>query len=148
MHMSIMRWDPFGELTNLRNQMNRFFDHTLRKGFMAGAEPFGPRVDLYQTEQEVVATAEIPGIESKNDIEITLTPDSISLRGELKHGQDIKEENFFHSERFYGSFSRTLPLPAEIKPEEAKASYRNGLLEVRMPKTEKGRRKTYRVPIQ
>lgn len=146
--MSIMRWDPFGELANLRNQMNRFFDHTLRRGFLTGAEPFGPRIDLYQTDQEVVATAELPGIESKDDIEISLTPDSLSLRGELKRTQDIKEEHFFHTERYYGSFSRTLPLPAEVKPEEARASYHNGVLEIRMPKTEKGRKTAHRVPIQ
>ncbi|MCL6560542.1 MAG: Hsp20/alpha crystallin family protein [Firmicutes bacterium] len=146
--MSIMRWDPFGEIANLRNQMNRFFDHTFRRGFLTGAEPFGPRIDLYQTDQEVVATAELPGIESKDDIEISLTPDSLSLRGELKRTQDIKEEHFFHTERYYGSFSRTLPLPAEVKPEEARASYQNGVLEIRMPKTEKGRKTVHRVPIQ
>lgn len=146
--MSIMRWDPFGELTNLRNQMNRFFDHTFRKGIMAGAEPFGPRVDLYQTEQEVVATAELPGVQSKDDIEVAVTPDTLSLRGELKRTQDFNEDNFFHSERYYGSFSRTLPLPAEVKPEETRASYQNGLLEIRMPKTETGRKTVHRVPIQ
>lgn len=146
--MSIMRWDPFGELTNLRSQMNRFFDHTFRRGFLTGAEPFGPRIDLYQTDQEVVATAELPGIESKDDVEISLTPDSLSLRGELKRSHDVGDENFFHAERYYGSFSRTLPLPAEVKPDEARASYRNGILEIRMPKTERGRKTARRVPIQ
>lgn len=147
-NMSIMRWDPFGELTNLRNQMNRFFDHTFRKSIMTGAEPFGPRIDLYQTEQEVVATAELPGILSKDDIEVAVTPDTLSLRGEMKRIQDDHEEIFFHSERYFGTFCRTLPLPAEVKPEGTKASYQNGLLEIRMPKTEKGRKKMHRVPIQ
>lgn len=146
--MSIMRWDPFGEISNLRNQMNRFFDHTFRRGLMHGAESFGPRVDLFQTDQEVVATAELPGVQSKDDIEVSVTPDTLNLRGELKRTQDINEENYFHSERYYGSFSRILPLPAEIKPEETKASYQNGLLEIRMPKTEKGFKNSYRVPIQ
>lgn len=146
--MSIMRWDPFGEITNLRNQMNRFFDHTFRKGIMAGAEPLGPRVDLYQTEQEVVATAELPGVQSKDDIEVAVTPDTLSIRGEFKRTQDVHEENIFHSERYYGSFGRTLPLPAEVRPEETRASYQNGLLEIRMPKTETGRKTVHRVPIQ
>lgn len=146
--MSIMRWDPFGELTNLRNQMNRFFDHTFKKGIMTGAEPFGPRIDLYQTDQEVVATAELPGVQSKDDIEVSVTPDTLSLRGEFKRIQDVNEENIFHSERYYGSFARTLHLPAEVKPEETRASYQNGLLEIRMPKTERGRKNIHRVPIQ
>lgn len=146
--MSMIRWDPFGEISNLRNQMNRFFDHTFRKGVMAGAEPFGPRVDLYQTDQEVVVSAELPGVESKDDIEVTVTPDTLSLRGELKRIQDVREEHFFHSERYFGSFSRTLPLPAEVKPEDTRASYQNGLLEIRMPKTEKSRKNAHRVPIQ
>ena len=104
--MSIMRWDPLGEFTNLRNQMNRFFDQNfLRRGVLAGSEPYGPRVDLYQTEREVVATAELPGIKSKDDIEVTLTPDTLSLRGEIKRIRDVEEDNVFHSERYYGSFS-------------------------------------------
>lgn len=147
--MSIMRWDPLGEFTNLRNQMNRFFDQNfLRRGVLAGSEPYGPRVDLYQTEREVVATAELPGIKSKDDIEVTLTPDTLSLRGEIKRIRDVEEDNVFHSERYYGSFSRTLPLPAEIKPEEARASLQSGLLEIRMPKTERSLKKAHRVPIQ
>lgn len=146
--MSIMRWDPFSELNNMRNQLNRFFDHTLRRGMATGADPAGPRMELYQTDSEVIVTAELPGIQSKEDIELSVTPDSLSLRGELKRAHDVSEENFFHSERYYGSFSRSFPLPAEIKPEETRASYNNGILEVRMPKTERGRRNGYRVPIQ
>lgn len=146
--MSIMRWDPFGDLANLKNQMNRFFDHTFKRGLMAGAESFGPRIDLYQTDLEVVAMAELPGVQSKEDIQVSLTPDTLSLRGEFKRVHDVKEENIYHSERYYGSFNRTIPLPAEIKPEESAASYKNGLLEIRMPKTEKGRKNIHRIPIQ
>jgi len=143
-----MRWEPFGDLVNLRNQVNRFFDQTFRRGFWPGMEPFGPRIDLYQTDQEVVAMAELPGIQSKEDIEVSVTPDSLSLRGEFKRVQNVSEENIFHSERYFGSFSRTLPLPAEVKPDEARASYHDGVLEIRMPKTERGRKKVHRVPIQ
>jgi len=146
--VNMIRWDPFGELSNLRNQVNRFFDQTLKRGIFSPVESFGPRIDLYQTEDEVVGEAELPGIESKDDIEITVTPNSLTIKGELKRGRDLREENFFHSERYYGSFCRTLPLPAEVKPEEAKASYQNGILEIRMPKSEKERKNSYRIPIQ
>lgn len=147
--MSIVRWDPFGEISNLRDQMNKFFDHTfLRRSLITGTEQFGPRVDLYQTEQEVVASAELPGIKSTNDIEVAVTPDTLSLKGELKRFNEIDEDNIFHSERYYGAFSRMLPLPAEVKPEETRASYQNGLLEIRMPKTERGQKNMHRVEIQ
>lgn len=147
--MSIVRWDPFGEVSNLRNQMNKFFDQNfLKRGFITGAEHFGPRIDLYQTDQEVVASAELPGIESKDDIEVSVTPDTLSLKGELKRFNEVEEDSIFHSERYYGSFSRMLPLPSEVKPEETKASYRNGLLEIRMPKSEKGQKKVHKVQIQ
>lgn len=146
--MSIVRWDPFREISNLRNQMNRIFDNSFfRGGLMPGTDHFGPRVDIYQTEQEVVATAELPGIESKDDIEITVTPDTLNLKGELKRISEINENDIYQSERFFGTFSRMLPLPAEVKPEEAKASYNNGLLEIRMPKTERGHKKVHKVQI-
>jgi len=146
--MSLVRWDPLEDLSNLREQMNRFFDQTFRRGFFAGTEPFGPRIDLYQTDQEVVAVAEIPGVQSKDDVEVALTNNTLILRGEFKRVHDVSEENILHSERFFGSFSRNIPLPAEIKPDESTASYKNGLLEIRMPKTEKGRRNIRRIPIQ
>lgn len=145
--MSIMRWDPFGEISNLRHQMNRFFDQAFRRNYMPETEAFGPRIDLYQTENEVVATAELPGIDSKDDIEIMLAPDNLTLKGEFKRVQDVKDEHFIHAERFYGSFRRSIPLPAEVNPEGAKASYTNGLLEIRMPKSEKDLKNYRRVDI-
>uniref|UniRef100_A0A7C2I365 Hsp20/alpha crystallin family protein n=1 Tax=Ammonifex degensii TaxID=42838 RepID=A0A7C2I365_9THEO len=148
--MTLRRRDPFGEISSLREQMNRLWD-VLRPGFGfrwgAPGETAAPRMDIYQTENEVVAVAEIPGLESKEDIEVTVTEDTLTLRGELKRGYEEQGENLFHTERYYGAFSRTLTLPAEVKPEETSASYKNGVLEIRMPKTEAGRRRWVRVPI-
>lgn len=142
--------DPFGEITNLREQMNRLWD-VLRPtfGFRWGTplEPAMPRMDIYQTENEVVAVVEIPGLASKDDVEVTVTEDSLTLRGELKRGYAQQSEDMYHTERYYGSFSRTVSLPTEVKPEEATASYHNGLLEIRMPKTEAGKRRFVKVPI-
>ncbi|HAG07789.1 MAG TPA: Hsp20/alpha crystallin family protein [Peptococcaceae bacterium] len=142
--MSIRRWDPFAELANLREQMNRMWDF-LRPPWR---EVTGPRVDVYLTEDEVVATAEVPGIESKDELEVSVAPDSISIKGEIKRGRDVKDEDYYHSERFYGSFARTIPLPVEVKPEQAKAKLQNGVLEVRIPKAEAAKPRTYRVPIE
>ncbi|MEW6572361.1 MAG: Hsp20/alpha crystallin family protein [Bacillota bacterium] len=148
--MTLRRRDPFGEISNLREQMNRLWD-VLRPGFGlrwgASGEVTGPRMDLYQTDNDVIAVAEIPGLESKDDIEVTVTPDTLTLRGELKRGYEYREEGILHGERYYGAFSRTLSLPVEVKPEESTASYKNGVLEVRMPKTDAGRRRSVKVPI-
>jgi len=146
--VDIIRWDPLSELSYLKNQVNRFFDHTLKRGIFPAAGSFGPKIDLYQTEDEVVAEAELPGIESKDDIEVNVTPHSLTIKGELKRGRELREENFFHSERYYGAFHRTLSLPAEVEPEKALARYQNGILEIRIPKSERGRKNTYRIPIQ
>ncbi|MEW5763272.1 MAG: Hsp20/alpha crystallin family protein [Bacillota bacterium] len=142
--MSLRRWDPFAELASLREQMNRMWD-ALRPPWR---EVAAPRVDVYQTEDEVVASAELPGIASKDDIEVVVTPDSLSIKGEVKRAREVKEEDYYHSERFYGSFSRTLPLPVEVKPDQARAKLANGILEVRIPKAEAGKPKTHRVPIE
>jgi HSP20 family protein len=141
--MGLRRWDP-PELNTLREQMNRMWEF-LRTG---GRETVMPRIDIHQTEDEVVAVAELPGIPSRDDIEVHVTEDSLSIRGEIRRTHDIREEDYIHSERYYGSFSRTLPLPVEVKPEEARGRFENGLLEIRIPKTEAGkRRNTHRVEI-
>jgi HSP20 family protein len=141
--MGLRRWDP-PELNTLREHMNRMWDF-LRAGMR---ETVAPRIDIHQTEDEVVAVAELPGVPSKDDIEVNVTKDSISIRGEIRRVHDIKDEDYIHSERFYGSFSRTLPLPVEVKPGEAKGRFENGLLEIRIPKTEAGRKqRSYRVDI-
>jgi len=144
--LSIRRWDPMSELSNIREQMNRMWDFLRPVSFReAGA----PRIDLHQTPEAIIATAELPGVASKDDVEIHVTPDTLTIRGELRRTQDVRDEDFIHTERYIGRFSRTLPLPVEVKPEEATASYENGLLEIRLPKSEASRgRQPYRVPIQ
>lgn len=147
--MSLMRWDPLTELTALRQHMNRFFESPWLRGWrgLGAIEGYGPRIDVYQTEGEVIATAELPGLESKENIDVLVFDDSMTIKGEFKRGQEQREENFYHSERYYGVFNRTIPLPAEVKPEQAKASYNNGLLEIRIPKSEEGKKKPVRLTI-
>jgi HSP20 family protein len=81
------------------------------------------------------------------DVDITVTADSLSLRGELKEEREEREDGYIRSERRFGQFYRTLTLPAEVKPEEAKATFKNGVLEVRVPKAAEGRTKGVKVKI-
>jgi len=93
----------------------------------------------------VVVTAELPGLVSKDDVEITATENSLSIRGEVRRTQEAAERDYHRSERFYGTFARTVSLPAEVDPERATASYRNGILEIRIPKADQQHQR--RIPI-
>ncbi|MHB1420773.1 MAG: Hsp20/alpha crystallin family protein [Bacillota bacterium] len=146
--MSIIRWDPFRDLNHLRNEMDRVFDHW--RNTSANTHPrdnFVPRIDLYQTENDIVATVDLPGLESKEDVEVAVTENSLSIQGQVVKTSDVKQENYYHTERFTGTFTRTVPLPAEVEADKTTAHYRNGILEVRMPKSENQKRKKVQIDI-
>lgn len=94
-----------------------------------------PSVDIEDDENEVLVTAELPGLDKK-DFKVEVNEDSVTIRGEKKTDREEKKKNYYYAERSYGSFSRTIPLPWHIDPEKTEARYRNGILKVRLPKTE------------
>jgi len=99
-----------------------------------------PVVDLFEGEQEVVIKAEVPGMD-KGDLKIDLTDSMLMISGEKKKEEDIKEENYTYSERSFGSFSRSLQLPCAVESDKAKATFKNGVLEVKLPKTEEAKKR-------
>ena len=105
-----------------------------------------PALDVYETDDEVVLKAEMPGL-SKDQIEVNLTDSTLTVSGEKKKEAEVKEPNYYRSERSFGSFSRTVHLPAEVKAADAKATFKDGVLEVRLPKTEVARRKAITVKV-
>jgi len=125
------------------NEMNNFVERL----------PFGlgritdPRVDVYQTEKDVIVKAEIPGV-SKEDLNVYIDENMIRLSGQTKRDEEYKDDNIYRSERYYGSFSRTIPLPVEVKSEKASAEYRDGILKISVPKAEPGKIKGRRIDIQ
>ncbi|HVP90796.1 MAG TPA: Hsp20/alpha crystallin family protein [Terriglobales bacterium] len=134
--MAIIKWDPYRDIVTLRDRMNRLFEDmpTLRgeeKDLAASA--WAPAVDIYETENEVVLTAEIPGVDEK-DIEIKVEDDTLTIRGERKFEKETKEENFHRIERAYGSFFRSFALPSYVDHDEIEAEHENGVLRIRMPK--------------
>ena len=146
---------PFQGLTawegDFERMMEDFFGRRLTGPF-AGRWPRGfgaaaPAVDVYEEKDEVVAKAELPGLE-KNDIEVNVIDHQLTIRGEKKEEQETKEKNFYRAERSYGSFFRTIELPADVESDRAKASFKNGVLEVHIPKTEEARKKTKQVRIE
>ena len=111
-----------------------------------GMEITTPSVDLYEEKDDIVVKVELPGME-KDNIEVNLTDDRLTIKGEKKKEEEIKKENYYRSERSYGSFIRTLELPRDVQADKIKAVFKNGVLEVRLPKTEEAKKKETKVKI-
>ncbi len=105
-----------------------------------------PPVDVYEEKDAVVVKAELPGMK-KEDIEVNLVGETLTIKGEKKEDQEVKQDDYYRRERSYGSFLRSVALPCEVKSGEIKASFKDGVLEVRMPKTEEAKKKTVTVKI-
>ena len=131
MRRGLAVWTPFAELERIRRE----FDRLLEDVFPAGDKEqiLAPPVDVYETDSEVVVKAELPGVK-KEDIDITIKESAVHLKAERKEEREEKTENVYRVERFYGTIERIVPLPTEVKPEEAKAEYKDGVLEIRIPK--------------
>lgn len=141
-------WNPF---LVLRSETDKVFDNFFR-GFEV--EPFGkapgtfqPKVNVADDEKEITISVEIPGMDEK-DIELSLTKDTLTIKGEKKEEKEEKGKNYHRMERSYGSFSRTLPLPVEINTDKAEAAYKKGILTIVLPKTEKAVKETKKIPIK
>jgi HSP20 family protein len=106
-----------------------------------------PSVDVYVEKDDVVIKAELPGLE-KDDIQVNLSNHTLTLKGEKRREEKIKEEDYICSERAYGSFSRTLELPGDVQGEKVKASFKNGVLEIRLPVAETAKPKTVKVKVE
>lgn len=135
--MAIIKWTPFREIDQMRREMDRMFDDffTGRRMMLPSGDhqPWLPSVDLVDSEKEFTLKFDLPGLEA-NDLEIEANASEISIKGERKEEKEIKRENYYYKERSFGGFSRVVPLPSEIKPEEVKSSFKNGVLEITAPK--------------
>mgnify|MGYP001182188401 FL=1 len=105
-----------------------------------------PAVDVFEEKDDVVIKAEIPGL-SKEDINVQVTDSTLTIKGEKKREEEVKEDDYYRCERSFGSFTRAVALPCDVKAEQVKASFKNGVLEVRMPKTEEAKKKAITVKI-
>jgi HSP20 family protein len=148
---------PFTDLTRWETEMDRMMDDFFgrrrrswwpERWFRPDIEEISaPAVDLYEEKDDIVVKAELPGI-NKDDVEVNLSDHTLTIKGEKKHEKEIKEENYYRSERSYGSFIRTLELPKDVHSDKVKASFKNGVLEVRLPKTEEAKAKEIKVKVE
>ena len=148
--MTIVRWmDPFRELSTIQERMNQLFEDFVgrARGGREGELAIGgwaPSVDICETDDEFVVSAELPGLE-KDQIGVEYKDGILTLRGERKQEREVKEESYHRMERSYGAFHRSFTLPGSVDEEKISAKMKNGVLEVRLPKKEAAKPKQIKV---
>jgi HSP20 family protein len=133
---SLERWDPFRNLGDIQSEMNRLFDNfSGRPASTAGERMWFPAVDVRETKDEVVLSFDVPGM-SEKDIQLSITGDLLTVRGERKFDREESKDTYHRVERVYGKFERTVQLSMPVQTDKVKATYREGVLEVKLPKVE------------
>lgn len=142
-------WEPFTGLRHVQDQFNRLFEETFGNYPVAGKEAldrvWSPPVDIYEDNDTIVVKAELPGVR-KEDVSIEIKDNVLSLTGERKHEEEVKKESYHRMERVYGKFSRSFSLPDSVKIDGIKAQYKDGVLEIILPKAEKSKPRS--IPIE
>src|SRR5437870_8199067 len=143
----LTRFEPFRDLANFQNQINRIFqDYGRGSDELLTSGTFVPPVDVYEDEHNITIKLEVPGIEEK-DLDIRLENNTLTVRGERNFEKEEKEENFHRVERRYGSFARSFTLPNSVDSDNAQASYENGILKIKLAKREEAKPKQIKVGV-
>ncbi|MFZ5597197.1 MAG: Hsp20/alpha crystallin family protein [Bacillota bacterium] len=149
--MTLVKWNPLKEMAALQNSINKLFDENFRiigKGEHGGfIQDWSFPVDIKETEDQVIITAEVPGI-SREDLKINFTGNQLTIHGERKSETKEEDSRFIRVERNYGRFSRTFTVDVPVKPEEIKAKYRDGVLEIYLPKRELSKPKEIAIEVE
>lgn len=139
---------------DLRTEMNRLFDDFFRGSAMEWPatwdtefSAYTPRVDMSESEKEVIVTAELPGLTEK-DVEVTVTEDTLTISGEKKEEKEEKAKGYYRMERSYGSFRRCLPMPCEISQDKIDATFKDGILKVVLPKTPAAKKNGKKIAVK
>jgi HSP20 family protein len=137
--MALARWTPYRDVMSVRDEMNRVFNEVFSRSsnddstWYSGA--WSPPVDIYETDDALVMKAELPGF-SKDDINIELKDHTLVIKGERKREDEVQEGSYHRTERVYGAFQRSFMLPTTVDQEKVKAAYKDGVLELRLPKVQ------------
>lgn len=140
---NLIRWEPAREIMTLREAMDRLFDDAFTRplGLISTAMP---AIDMYQTDEDVVVRAAIPGMKA-DDVQISVTGEVLTLKGEVKQKEETKDKAWHIREQRWGAFERTLLLPVDVDADKAKAEFENGMLTITLPKSQQSRPKTITV---
>ena len=142
---NLTRWEPVREMMTLREAMDRLFDDAFTRPInLRDGGSSAPAVDMYQTDDEVVVKAALPGFKA-DEVQINITGDVLSLRGELKREQEEKDKAWHIREHRWSSFERSVALPTQVKADGANADFENGILTISLPKAEEVKPRTISV---
>jgi HSP20 family protein len=147
--MALVRWEPFRELAALQNEMGRWMSQ-LSSGVTPGngqSSNWLPTVDVWETENELVLSFDLPGIQ-EDQIAVELDDNVLTVSGQRERKSEHSDERFYRFERRFGTFSRSVTLPAGVSEEDIKADYTNGVLEIRVPKPEEQKPKRIQIGSQ
>ncbi len=144
---SLIRWQPFDDLVPLRDVMDHLFEDSFvrpRWGWVAPMRAANLAIDMYETNDQVVVKAALPGIKPE-EIEITITGNTLTISGESKEESQVNEKDYIRKEQRYGSFTRSVTLPNGLKADKADATFENGVLTLQVPKSEQVKPKTIKI---
>ncbi|WP_028323709.1 Hsp20/alpha crystallin family protein [Desulfatirhabdium butyrativorans] len=147
--MAIVRWQPYGAVASLQNSINKLFNDAFARtnvdeDFALSA--WKPVVDIFDKDDAIVIHAELPGVK-KEDVAIEVKDNVLTLRGERSESKEIKEDKYYRKERTFGSFHRAFSLPSAINPDTIKATFKDGILEIEIPKPEEQKPKQVKISI-
>jgi len=142
-------WEPFRDLRNVHSEMDRLFsslwprsDQELTNGRL-----WTPAIDVYEDKEQIVVKAELPGVR-KEDVSISLTEDTLTLKGERKYEKEEKKENYYRLEGSYGGFVRTIEIPRPVKADAVKAEFKDGVLKIVLPKADDSKTREIKIDVK
>ena len=147
----LMVRDPWTDFGTLQDRINGMFEQTLRRFYPEGEEvvereTWAPAVDIHENDDSFVVKADLPGV-NKDDIQIDLKDNTLTLKGEKKFENKVSKDNYIRVERSYGTFVRSFTLPQNVDAEKIKATYKDGVLELTLPKKEEAKPKQIKVDV-
>jgi HSP20 family protein len=154
--MAMERWRPFGlssqdqwepfRVSDIQTEVNRLFDNFFGRPAPAAGRTWAPAVDMYATKDDLVLTLELPGV-SEKDLSVSIAGDFLTVKSERRFENQIKEQDLLHVERAYGKFERLVQLPMAVQADRVKATYRDGVLEIKLPKAEEMKPKEIKIDV-
>jgi HSP20 family protein len=149
--MAIIRWDPFRNVATLQDRINRLFEDSFPRSRDIDEDismcEWKPSVDIYETEEGIVIKAELPGV-NKEDVSVEVKNNILTLKGERFVDKEIDEDKYYRRERCFGTFHRTFTLQDTVLPDKIKAKFRNGVLEIEVPKPEEEKPRQISVNVE
>ena len=152
--MAMERWRPFGTMdrwepfrvSDIQTEVNRLFDNFFGRPATAAGRTWLPPVDMHTTKDDLVVSVELPGV-SEKDVSVSMTGDLLTIKGERRFENQVKEQDVLHLERTYGKFERMIQLPMAVQADRVKATYRDGVLEIKLPKAEELKPKEVKIDL-